>query len=265
MREYTHLELISPHPVLFQGVGHIISPTVRNVIRDTGQDEYNSKLSILLMTKVQLLESLAPIAQEKILKALDEQNAFTILMLVQPYRQALVGALNYFLQQKVEVSENGRCLQVFDQSQVRRHYNLETKEWQRLKPAIIGQITEQNFDDLRKAVLQRNYITPPDESKAKRRSKKMIQFDKKIEQGRKKSKRYKQERKAMQLGNLVSKISKYTNLNITNAFDLTVYQLYDQFFEVSTQIQLDAATMRWCIWGKDKFDFSQWFKTINEK
>lgn len=42
----------------------------------------------------------------------------------------------------------------------------------------------------------------------------------------------------MQLGNLVSKISKYTNLNISDAFNLTVYQLYDQFFEVSTQIQL---------------------------
>lgn len=265
MKTYTHLELVSPYPIMFQGVGHIIAPVVRDIVKDIGEDNYNAKLSILLMTKVQLLQSVASVVEERILKALDEQSVFTIIMLIQPYRNALIDSMNYFLQQDVRLAEQGRRLQVFDPTKTERRYNVKTRLWQRTDTPAIGEITDQNFDDLRRAILQRNYITPPDESKAKRRSKKMIQFDKRLEQGRKKSKRYKQERKAMQLGNLVSKISKYTNLNISDAFNLTVYQLYDQFFEVSTQIQLQAATMRWCIWGKDKFDFSQWFKAINEK
>lgn len=247
-RQFTHLDLVSPYPLPIDGVGHVLSPTLRDIVLSGGEQVYNSRISILLMTKVQLLQALTSVASEQEVKKIQDQQLFDIMMAIEYFRNGLIDSLNFFLQQEVYVSDDGTFIQTSSGS-----YNFK------------GKITAQTFVVVKDLILKRNYITPPKQTKAKRRSKKMIQFDKKLQQGRKKSKKYKQQRKAMQLGNLVSKISKYSNLNIVNVFDLTVYQLYDQFFQIGTQVQLQAATMRWCIWGQDKYDFSQWYKFVSEK
>lgn len=252
---FTKLELLSPCPLYMQGVGHITCPTLKHIVSTGGEGAYNSRLNVLLMTKVQILESLAEVLEEKTLKELDQLDLFQIMMIIEYFRNGLLDTFRYFLTQDVRVDDKALELITFNPREKKSPSDV----------VQTGRITVDNYIQVRDWILRRNYIDPPKPQTKKRRSKRMIQFDKKLQKGRKQSKRYKQERKAMQLGNLVSKMSQYSNLNITDAYNLTVYQLYNQFFEAGNQIQLEAATTRWCIWGKEKFDFTMWYKALSER
>ena len=70
----------------------------------------------------------------------------------------------------------------------------------------------------------------------------------------------------MELPNLIGAVAArsggYTLLNI---WDLTVYQLYDQFTRTNVNVQMDIYASRWAAWGKDDFDVAMWFKNISKK
>ena len=63
------------------------------------------------------------------------------------------------------------------------------------------------------------------------------------------------------LWNIIGAVtSRHPSLNLTNIWQLTVYQLYDQFARVRDQVAFDVYSTRWAVWGKDKLDQSLWFK-----
>lgn len=63
------------------------------------------------------------------------------------------------------------------------------------------------------------------------------------------------------LPNLISALcAKHPSINLCNVWDLTVWQLYDQFGRVCVNSQIDIVGLRWAAWGKDEFDFSTWYK-----
>ena len=261
MDSFTHLELNSPAPLLVSGVGHIISPRIQEIVnlrertngaRD-GEYVYNLFLSTLIRTKAQFLEAISDNFTEKQLKELDNIPLFSLYLLFGDTRHLLMEAISFFCTEYV----------AFDKEKMRLVLYEEISE-DGAGQTVVGEISDDNYTDVRNCILQRNYVDPPASTNGKRRSKKMIAFDKKIEEGRKQSKKFKDNQKAMQLGNLVSKVAS-NGVGIQNVYDLTVYQLYDQFFEINTSIQIEAARTRWSVWGKDKFDFSQWYKVINEK
>lgn len=224
--QFTHLDFVSPYPVLMEGVGHIRSPKLHEIVLLGGESRYNSMLSVLLMTKVQLLEQLAESSDipEDVLQEFDKLSLFELLVGIEVTRHVLMDAFSFFLTESVAFLEDEVAFVTYDDDQQRSP----------LQRVVYGRIDAENYHQVREVILRRNYMTPPSNAEGKRRSKRMIEYDKKIEAGRKKSARYKAEQKAMQLGNLVSKVSKYSTLNILNVFDLTVYQLYDQFFEINT-------------------------------
>ena len=63
------------------------------------------------------------------------------------------------------------------------------------------------------------------------------------------------------LWNIIGAVtSRHPSLNLTNIWQMTVYQLYDQFARVRDQVAFDVYSTRWAVWGKDKLDQSLWFK-----
>ena len=63
------------------------------------------------------------------------------------------------------------------------------------------------------------------------------------------------------LWNIIGAVtSRHPSLNLTNIWQLTVYQLYDQFARIREQVNFDVYSARWAVWGKDKLDQSLWFK-----
>lgn len=260
MTDLTKLELNFPGPIKIDGVGHIKSLKVSDIVRCRrndidGESIYNSFLNIFLIKKAQFLESISEMFSEKQLRELDTLPLFTLLILFPKVREVLYDALSFFLEEKVIFLEQEQRFSIIDSKL--------SEESGRL--GEVGSINADNYPDVKNVILARNYITPPSNSNGKRRTKRMIAFDKKIEEGRKKSRRFKEEQEAMQLGNIVSKVSRYAGAPVSSVYDWTIYQLYDQFSEINTQIQLNTIMRRWSTWGKDDFDFSLWYKTMNNR
>ena len=69
---------------------------------------------------------------------------------------------------------------------------------------------------------------------------------------------------SMTLPNLISAVAAFSpTYNLLNIWQLTVYQLYDEFSRLSDKIQLSVFGQRWAAWGTDNFDFSVWYRPLN--
>lgn len=263
MRQLSQLELNYPGSIFVKGVGHIRCPKIGEVVElrnksDGSQDGealYNLFLDILLRTKAQFLESIGKELEEAQLKELDQIPLFYLYLMFEDTRKLLMASIEFFMDESIAFDKTNMTLVTYKNV---AHPDADDID-------MVGEINVDNFVDVKNLILKRNYIQPPKNPDGKRRSKRMMEFDAKIEKGRKQSKKFKANQRAMQLGNLVSKVAAYSSTGMQEVYNLTVYQLYDQFFEINNSVQIDAALTRWCVWGKDKFDFSQWYAITNEK
>lgn len=65
--------------------------------------------------------------------------------------------------------------------------------------------------------------------------------------------------------NVIGAVSAHsTGYTLINIWDLTMYQLYDQFGRICKKEYLSGYAAKWACWGTDKFDFDEWYK-INTK
>ena len=254
VRKFSKLELNYPGPLAIDGVGHIRCPTISEVVQCRvsltdnfllwADDAYNYYLELLVISKNQVVERFAEHQTEDVLKELDKLSLFQILTLIPELREQLQAGLNFFFEEEVI-------------------YNTELGVFVLYQQYVdsVGIIDDKNFINVKNLILQRCHISPPKITEGKRRSKRMIEFDKKIEEGRKHSSKYKNDQKAMELGNIVSKVAAQSNAaDINDIYDWTVYQLYEQFNEINASIQIETILNRWSVWGKDDFDFSIWYK-----
>lgn len=256
-REFSKLELNAPFPLEIDGVGHIRCPTVQDItkcrvhITDSAvlyaEDAYNYYLELLVISKAKVLERYSPVFEEDVLEKLDKLSLFCVLILIPDLREQLTKTFNFFFEEDVVFDLDTNAFRVFHE------YSEE-----------VGVICNDNFIDVRNLILKRVHISPPKVVDGKRRSKKMIEFDKKIEAGRKHSRRYQIDQAAMEIGNIVSKVASKANAaDINDVYGWTIYQLYEQFSEINVGIQIDTILKRWSTWGKDDFDFSVWYKPNN--
>lgn len=71
--------------------------------------------------------------------------------------------------------------------------------------------------------------------------------------------------KSLSYSNMAAAIAaKSYGYNMFNVWDLTVYQLWDQFSRINVNYQTDLYGQKWAAWGTEPFDFSVWYKDINE-
>lgn len=260
---FSHLDLNYPGSLLIEGVGHVRCPTAGEIVKlreashgaRSGEELYNLYLDVFIRTKAQFLEAISTNFDEAQLKELDEVPLLLLYLAFRETRELLLNAVDYFFDEDAVLDSESTSVLL-----VKKIDNHGVDDYE-----IIGSITAENFNDVKNLILQRNYITPPANPNGKRRSKKMMEHDAKIEKGRKQSTKFKQNQIAMQLGNIVSKVASGSALSISSVYEMTVYQIYDYFFELNTSVQINAALTRWCVWGRDKFDFSQWYKVTNEK
>ena len=69
--------------------------------------------------------------------------------------------------------------------------------------------------------------------------------------------------KRLQLGNIISKLSCVsTGYTLLNIYNLTVFQLYDQFFQYGYLRAMDLNEMAFSNHGGKNFDIQAWLKPI---
>lgn len=131
-----------------------------------------------------------------------------------------------------------------------------------------GIINNDTYDEIRNVILQFCGMEVANIGTPKFKGKKSKKIFEKIMKGRAEAAKAKKgsNDESYSLPNIISKISaKHPSLNLLNIWDLTVWQLYDQFSCVSVNDQLNVVGLRWAAWGKDPFDFTAWLKKNNKK
>ena len=141
---------------------------------------------------------------------------------------------------------------------------------------LVGVINRSNFKDVVDIILQRNSvqmeeeITAEDLTKVKNKNK-VMQLMEKMKKGQKqldKTREKKREEKGLssdtELANIISCVAakNHNGINMINIWDMTIYNLYEQFKLIRENNMHDAETLSVYVWGDEsnKFDIDAWFK-----
>lgn len=131
---------------------------------------------------------------------------------------------------------------------------------------ITGEISRQNFEDVRLSMLQLNFINLDQENEhithtsdhSKELWEKAQSFLKKQAE-----EQDNEDKPEYHIGNIVSKLcAVHPSYNLLNVWKLTVFQLYDAFFQCGYMRSSDLNEAIFSNHGGEKFSFESWLKPI---
>lgn len=206
--------------------------------------QYQQHLAILSYNTDDVIELYSAKAEYDKLSA-DAQrniNAFDLLTSVDFFREVLRQALQFFIEETVLFDPELGGFSVFCGK--RRAALIDSESYKRIRDVIL----KTNFVTVEAAENERVFAN----SKAKA-------IFEKLKKGRKNKRKSSGE--MLSIPDLVSAVSVYSNsYNLLNIGELSVYQLYDQFYRLDTKTQIDVCSLKWAAWGTEPFDFSLWYK-----
>lgn len=206
-------------------------------IAAVGHDRYQGYLSTFLIKKSELLKTLG--AEDG--PEYDSYSLWDIMLIIPELRANLLAALGFFVMGDVSLQGDAIC--VGDHP-----------------------LSDMDLYDIAAAVAKISCIEADDESQHVFANERTRRLWEKMQKGRAELRKAKNQDGNIDLLNLISAVSArgygYTLFNI---WDLTVYQLYDQFARMNVNVQMDIYSSRWAAWGQDDFDVSLWFKNLQSK
>lgn len=253
---FDYFELLSGEPVSLEGIGHIKSPQLKELCPSTGigYDIYNLYLNFLSWDKDKMLkyDMMIGLKGANKLSGKDKLTVFDVTTLLMQTREFCREILSFFIVENIDWDENRRRFIV---------YKLENEEKQ-----IVGEINRDNYEECEKAILQLNFIGLGDKEKqvshSSEHSKELWEKAQKFLKDQAK-KEDSEDRVEYHLGNIISKLcATHPSYNYLNVFDLTVFQLYDAFFQMGYMRTIALTEAIFSNHGGDKFRFEDWLKPI---
>lgn len=247
MKEVTNFDSISARDIYLEGIGIIHQPKLGE-IRDMGFDTYRNYLALVSVD----MSSLAKIMQlpEEIP---DELVPFDIFSISANAMELLLNSLRPFFVSKLEFSEKHKAIMSVSIDKERQ---------------FLGKIDRENFPLVRNVIMEISGLEVKENLDSKPKSDKAKKIAEQLAKGRAKlqaSKRNTKEEEQNSLWNIIGAVAACSNTyNLSNIWDLTVLQLYDQFARINNRFYLDIMATRWCAWGEDKFDHDPWY-SVPEK
>lgn len=217
-----------------------IYPPTLDDIRKIGYNVYQSYINILAGSKEDFLEGFgAKIPEFK-------GDTLVFLTTFPLFRDILIEALSFFLRREIRYDE-------------KYGYLLEDDS-----------VLE--FDEIReikRIILQLSYIDVKDEpGKLKYKNAKAKKIYERI-QALKAEQAKRNKKKAdpdMELANLIGAVCAFSpSYNLTNIWQLTIFQFYDQYIRLNTKVYIDISGVRWAAWGKEDFQWDLWHKAVNSR
>lgn len=242
-------DLISGDDILLDGVGHLRPTRLKELqpTRGIGIWNYNMYVNILAWQKEDFLKTIKATMDKKgdILDN-DKLNVFDVMTLISMSRDLLQRALDFFIREEVLWDDKSRVF--------------ITKNGE----DVIGKISRDNFDEVRDAMLKLNYIGLGKEAKPVGYSSKAAERAwLRAQQYLKQESLKKSEDKTMSLGNIISKLCAASpSYNLLNVYELTIFQLYDQFFQCGYLRAMNLNEMAFSNHGGKDFDIQAWIKPI---
>lgn len=243
-------EIISGSNVKGSGVLLFRQPTLRD-IRAVGYDKYLKYISIINFDPKENLDQELDISE-----SISKLGTFILLILDEKIREVLQEALSFFICQPIEYSKENACFQII---------NSETND-------MVGEINNNNFAEVQEVISEIVGGAPKktDSKNLKFQSKKAQEIYEKAQARRKEFEEAKKSSapssNEYSLANIISAVSaKHPSINLTNVWDLTILQLYDQFYRLNIISSETIGSLRWAAWGSESVDFTAWFKELNLK
>lgn len=243
--------LISGAPMRFGGI-LFRQPTLAQIYQDpdVGKTAYETYLYVIGMDVEQFLEATGlSDTYLSIDKEIREQiGVFDLLMAGGSLRELLLEALSFFIVGDIVYDPRSNTIQVHegDTSRV---------------------LTKEVYDQCREFIMRSacmEFKTPKSE---------LHFYNKRAKEAWERLMKHKEEERrkpqkvdpSYSIWNVIGAVAaRHPSLNLTNIWQLTVYQLYDQFARLRGQVSFDIWSTRWAAWGKDKFDHALWFKQEQE-
>lgn len=266
-----YFTLLSPEPLQIPGVGSIVSPTLRDIQR-INYNMYQSYLDVFL-TDISLyyefidksgeayLSHMSNIEKNIVLDVKREYEnlsdaekhsiSFFNIAIIDPiYRSRLLSAFDFFIRENVVWSEENKVIFIF-----------KDDNYEKTKP--IGVIHGENYEAIADIILQKSGVNKPDEygDGLKTKNKAALKILDKLKNASKKNKVKQQGDKRLALPNIISSLAAHSkSLNIINIWDVTVYQLYDQFARQQFDDAYNINASQVAAWGdkNNKFDALSW-------
>ena len=243
-------DLLSGDLIFADGVGHFRSPKLKELkpTEGIGITLYNTYLAVLSWDKEDFLKYI-PKGQAALFSKNDKLKIFDMMATLKAdFRELLRCALDFFLAEKIVWEDAEKCFLTFTYED---------------KP--IGKIDRENFDMVRDMALQMNYMNLGKLAEPKHASLKAKKYWDIEQQQRKEALKKSGENKYMGIGNLISKLCAVSgSYTFHNIYELTIYQLYDQFFQHSHLRSRDLMENAHATHGGDKFNYGDWLKPVPE-
>lgn len=247
MSKIDALSLLSNKPVKY-GTLCTLTPPRLDAIREVGYTTYMSYINCCSMELNTFLEAIG--IDKKYGELSEEEKAectvFNLLIAEQSMRVLLHEALSFFIEEKV----------VFE--------GVEFSLYKADSDVPFSSINSDNFDELRDGILQLNYLSSQGVAPMKFKNARAKAIYEKCQMGKKKMEEKTKGDINLNLPNVIASIStQHNSYNLLNIWDLTVYQLYDQFIRLNTKVNFDINSLKWAAWGSDPFEASLWYKDIH--
>lgn len=250
---FDYFEALSGEPLLISGVGYIRSPKVKDLFPKSGIGHlaYDLYISFLLWDKKGMLEYAKLSGYKKTDKFKGNNiGVYDVVSLVKETTALGCVVLDFFITGNVRWDDKTMTFVVDN------HANGLPN----------GVINKSNFEAVRAAILQLNFIgldkivsvNKPkfQDENAKRAWERAQEFLKKQSKPSKSD-------DGRDIGNIVSKLSAiHPTYNIFNIRNLTVFQLYDAYFQASYMRGVNLSEMIFSNHGGEKFKFDDWERPV---
>ena len=260
----SYFQLLTKTPIYIPKVGGIICPKLQDIADIGGEEIYNYYLHILLLDTQKLF---AARNQSDVYDAMSEPerqqiNIYDTLTENEQDANVLQMALNFFFKEDVEYSPEHHAFAVKGKAMVKDGDKLVEKY------VTIGVISKENYHEVVDVICQRNNIKTKDIADPNKvKNKKALAILNKLKKGREEMAKVNKADNNMELGNIISAVANRSqSLNITNIWELTVFQLWDSFARITNNNVYDINAASVSAWGdKDKkFDFNGWYKKLSD-
>lgn len=235
--EISKLDLLHKEPIFLFGIGHLKVPTL-NDIRHAGKS-YDTYMGMLNIEDLDLAD--------KIGVPLNGRDRFHYIIQIPDLRAFYEELFRFFFLEDLVFQPVGSMWILMGEK------------------GCVGTINEENFPDVVNAILICNHLEPKKATPMKFFNEKARRIYEKIQSG-KKAMQASKHSSGTSIADLVSAVAANSpSYNLFNIWDLTIYQLYDQFAQLNQRIGFDISSMRWAAYSTEKFDLSGWYRPKQKK
>jgi hypothetical protein len=247
------MDLLSASPIEIPQVC-TIRPIFLSTFKGRGgavrYQEYWQHLKLIATTAEALISSLVKVGviNEPLQEQIGTTTQFDILSSI--FKEPFLEALSYFVEEDIAWDQRTTTFKCSDSD-----------------GSLVGEITKDTYQRVRKAIMESNCLALEEEkSEMKFANTKAKSIFEKLRAGRQKKKQIRSNNKEPSIEDIISSVSVRSNAyTLLNIWDLSIYQLYDQFARLSVNYELDVYSLRWAAWGTEPFDFTLWYKNNKEE